>query len=74
MSHGVAVGVGVDDPSNAAATRFDLGWVRSTLATLPPVYLTLCGYVDRSGIWGSDFQVGSDRYGLHKSQEAPQWQ
>jgi hypothetical protein len=40
MTHGVAVGVGVDDPSNAAATRFDLGWVRSTPATLPPLCIS----------------------------------
>ncbi|KAH9083405.1 carbohydrate esterase family 9 protein [Lactarius deliciosus] len=27
MTHGVTVGVGVDEPSSAAATRFDLGWI-----------------------------------------------
>ncbi|KAF8274395.1 carbohydrate esterase family 9 protein [Lactarius quietus] len=27
LTHGVTVGVGVDEPSSAAATRFDLGWI-----------------------------------------------
>ncbi|KAN0129746.1 carbohydrate esterase family 9 protein [Lactarius tabidus] len=27
LAHGVTVGVGIDEPSSAAATRFDLGWI-----------------------------------------------
>jgi hypothetical protein len=69
LTHGVTVGVGVDEPSSAAATRFDLGWVRCYFAI--PFFTAsishVCGIADRPGIWGSDFQTGSHRSGLHES-------